>query len=223
MPLAFPSHQGLVLPLARRWPRHFDALALCVGAAMPDVVDGFLGLGRGHLGQWYGHTLVGTIVFCLPGGLLLTWLLVVVTTHLSRRLDPMRRFQRTLACLAHPSASQVDAAKTRVIRNRLASVSPSVWIGALSHLLWDFVSHGNCLWLYPLCGNTRVFPSWWYTTWFEIPVPFYEEPYPFGPHFVVWVALTLLGAALYITGRDQFPRARGARVARRRWEDERRR
>ena len=39
MPLAFPSHQGLILPVARRWPAHFDGLALCVGAAMPDVVE----------------------------------------------------------------------------------------------------------------------------------------------------------------------------------------
>ena len=38
MPLAFPSHQGLILPVARRWPAYFDGLAMCVGATMPDVV-----------------------------------------------------------------------------------------------------------------------------------------------------------------------------------------
>src|SRR4051812_30837926 len=27
MPLAFPSHQGLILPVARRWPAYFDGLA----------------------------------------------------------------------------------------------------------------------------------------------------------------------------------------------------
>jgi len=197
MPLAFPSHQGLALPLAWRWPRHFDALALCVGAAMPDVVDGIFGLSRGYLGQWYGHTLIGTLVLCGPGGLFLTWLLRAVTTYLSPRLDAIRRIQRTLARLAHPSASQLDAAKAGLVRNRSAFASLSVWVGAVSHLLWDFISHGSFLWLYPVYENTRVFPGWWYTMWSKIPIPFYEEPYPFGPHLMVWFALTLLGAVLF--------------------------
>ncbi|MBN1417618.1 MAG: DUF4184 family protein [Planctomycetes bacterium] len=197
MPLAFPSHQGFVLPLVRRWPRHFDALALCVGAAMPDVVDGFLGLGRGDLGQWYGHTLLGTVVLCWPAGLLLTRLLRVVTAHLSRRFESVRRMQRTFVRLAHPSATHVDATESGLVRNGLVFISLSVWIGALSHLLLDFVSHGNCLWLYPFRGNMRVFPSWWHTAWFEIPLPWYEEPYPFGPHLLIWIALTILGAFLF--------------------------
>ena len=198
MPLTFPSHQGLILPLARKWPRHFDALALCVGAAMPDVVDGLLGLYRGHLGQWYGHTLVGTVVFCWPGGLIITWLLIVVTRYLSLHFDSMRRILAVLAELAYPYRSKVDDAKTVVIRNRLVFVSVSIWIGTLSHLLWDFISHGNYLLLYPLHENSQIFPSWWYAVWYEIPLPFYKDPYPFGPPVVVWIALTLLGALLFI-------------------------
>ena len=74
MPLTFPSHQGLILPLVRRWPEHFEPVALCVGAAMPDIVDAAIGFGRGYLGRGYGHSLVGLFLFCLPGGLLITWL-----------------------------------------------------------------------------------------------------------------------------------------------------
>lgn len=197
MPLVFPSHQGLILPLVRRWPRHFDALSLCVGAAMPDVVDGLLGLYRGHLGQWYGHTLFGTVAFCLPGGLVLTWLLMIAEKYLSQRFDLIRRIQPVYAELTHSSALPVDTPRTGVVRSRLMLMSLSIWIGALSHLLWDFVSHGNFLWLYPLYENSRVFPSWWYAAWFEIPIPFYKDPYPFGPHLVVWFALTLIGAWLF--------------------------
>lgn len=198
MPLTFPSHQGLILPLARKWPRHFDALALCVGAAMPDVVDGLLGLYRGHLGQWYGHTLIGTIVLCLPGGLIVARLLLIIAAYLSQRYDCIRRIQVVFDELSHSSGFQVDAPRMVARCNRLVFVSISILIGALSHLLWDFISHGNCLWLYPLYGNFQVFPSWWSAVWFEIPLPFYADPYPFGPHLVVWIVLTASGALLFI-------------------------
>src|SRR4051812_30472792 len=84
MPLAFPSHQGLILPIVRLCPRAFDVAALCVGAAMPDVVDGVIGFARhGHLGQGIGHSLAGVGLLCWPGGLLLTWAL----TAADRRMD----------------------------------------------------------------------------------------------------------------------------------------
>jgi hypothetical protein len=164
MPLAFPSHQGLVLPLARRWPERFDALALCVGAAMPDLVDGVVGLWRGHLGQSYGHSLMGVIVFCGPLGLLLTWLLAT----LAPRLGTGRR--------------------------RLVLWSQSLLAGAASHLLFDALSHDGCLWFYPWRARTRFFGPWWSGAWFHIPLPFYERLYAFAPHTVVWCILTVLGA-----------------------------
>ena len=197
MPLIFPSHQGLILPLAQRWPRHFDVPALCVGAAMPDVVDGFLGLFRGHLGQWYGHTLLGTFVLCVPGGIILTWLLMIIATYLSQRFDLIRNIHLSLSRLAQSSALQGDTPLTGWMRYRPVFVSVSILVGALSHLLWDFVSHGNCLWFYPVYENIHVFPSWWYTVWLEIPLPFYADPYPFGPHLVSWIVLSLLGAILF--------------------------
>ena len=209
MPLTFPSHQGLILPLARRWPRRFDALALCAGAAMPDVVDAIFGLFRGHLGQTYGHTLAGMFLFSWPGGLLLTWLLVMTAAYLSKRIDRARRIQSALAGLAYSPAQNAGTPGARVSRSRLVFLSLSIWVGALSHLLFDFVSHGNCLWLYPLLGNSRIFPEWWYASWFEIPVPFYEETYPFGPHLVVWIGLTVVGALLFFG--PVLRRRRGAR------------
>ena len=60
MPMTFPAHQGLILPVVRRWPNFFDALALSVGAAMPDITDTILGFPiNGYFKQWYGHSLIG--------------------------------------------------------------------------------------------------------------------------------------------------------------------
>ena len=87
MPFAFPSHQGLIAPLWRRWPRAFDIPALSVGAAMPDVVDGLIGAWRGHLGQGLGHSLAGMVFLCVPGGLMLWFGLHAA----ARRLRPVSR------------------------------------------------------------------------------------------------------------------------------------
>jgi hypothetical protein len=74
MPTTFPAHQGLILPLARRWPSYFDVIALFVGAAKPDLVDITFGfLLNGYFKPWFGHTLIG-VPFNIFSGLLLTWL-----------------------------------------------------------------------------------------------------------------------------------------------------
>jgi hypothetical protein len=70
-------------------------------------------------------------------------------------------------------------------------------VGALSHLVFDFVSHGNFPWLLPWYDPARVFPDFWYARWTEVKVPGYVEPYPIGPHFAVWAALSVVGAILF--------------------------
>src|SRR5512134_3337183 len=83
MPMTFPAHQGLILPVARRWPNSFDALALSVGAAMPDITDTILGFPiNGYFKQWYGHSLIGIFTLDLAGGLLITWLIAVLARRL---------------------------------------------------------------------------------------------------------------------------------------------
>lgn len=161
MPLAFPSHQGLILPLQRRFPARIDALVLCVGAALPDVVEACAWPFRGELGQWAGHSLLG-VGACALAGWGLAWL-----------LRPRVRVPARLG---------------------LASAA----IGALSHVLFDLVTHGNFLLLWPWYANDRLFPSWWYHAWGSLPLPVYDEPYPLAPHTVAWVVLSLLGAWLFI-------------------------
>jgi len=51
----------------------------------------------------------------------------------------------------------------------------------------------GCLWLYPWFIPHHVFPTWWTVRWFELPLPGYKNPYPIGPHALVWILLNLLG------------------------------
>lgn len=186
MPLAFPSHQGLIAPLWRRWPDRFDAPALCIGAAMPDVVDGIAGAFRGGLGQWYGHTLIGLFLLVLPAGLLFYWTAIQIGVRLERA-GSGPRVAAWLLGARDPEMMPFARARQAVA---------GVCIGGFSHLFFDFISHGNFLWFYPWYENPHFFPAWWYVRWFEIPLPGYRNPYPAGPHLAVWVFLSLLGAVM---------------------------
>ncbi len=175
MPVAFPSHQGLILPVVRWFPGRIDVVALCVGAAMPDIVDGAAWPFRGELGQWLGHSLLGLFA-CVPVGLALLW---VARRHLPRRW--LARLDRG----APPSPT-------------LARASVSVGIGALSHLFFDLITHGNFRLLWPWYVNDHAFPAWWYHRWGSIPLPVYREPYPFAPHTIAWFVMTVLGAVIFV-------------------------
>ncbi|MFN0205647.1 MAG: DUF4184 family protein [Planctomycetota bacterium] len=175
MPLAFPSHQGLILPIWRMYPKQIDGVALCVGAAMPDIVDGIAWPFRGELGQWLGHSLVG-IVVCVPPGLLLV--------NAARQFAPQKLIMR-LNEGAPPSAGLVRA-------------SVSLAIGALSHIVFDLITHGNFPLLWPWYVNNHAFPAWWYHTWASVPLLVYKNPYPIAPHTVAWMILTIVGAVVFI-------------------------
>jgi Domain of unknown function (DUF4184) len=174
VPLAFPSHQGLILPLWRWWPERIDALALCVGAAMPDVIDATAWPFRGELGQWLGHSLLGVLV-AVPYGFAVAWLV--------RRILPRRMIERLDRGPVPP-------------RSRLRAAA-SLAIGALSHVAFDLVTHGNMVLFWPWYRNDHAFPSWWYHTWARVPLLVYAEPYPIAPHTLSWVAFSILGAWLF--------------------------
>lgn len=69
MPLTFPAHQALVLPIKLRWPDRTDATAMCVGAAAPDLLYPVAGIGSS------GHTLAGVVLGAVPLTMLICWLL----------------------------------------------------------------------------------------------------------------------------------------------------
>lgn len=192
MPFAFPSHQGLIAPLWRRWPGVFDVPAMFIGAAMPDVVDGIIGVARGHFGQGVGHSLIAIPLLCIPGGLVLWSLALLAASPLpgSTGRGFFARIWNAGLNSLHDSAGEGSVA-SKSVRGVL-----SMGLGTFSHLLVDLVSHGGFVWLYPWVPKISIFPAWWYVTWTEVDLPGYKENYPIGPHFLVWILLGLLGIVL---------------------------
>ena len=179
MPIAFPSHPGLLAPLWRIWPRRFDVLALWSGALAPDLVDGVASLVlRGHFGHWFGHSLLGCVTVDLGVALALARLVAS---------DSARRAGRVRLAAWLSGIAGTPATTGRV---------PSAVLGALTHLLFDAFSHDHTELFLPLAKDPRWFPGWWYHAWTHVDAPGYPE-YPIGPAFVVWVMLSLVGAWMF--------------------------
>ncbi len=198
MPFGFPSHQGLIAPLWRRWPSAFDVPALCVGAAMPDVIDAFGAYWRGHFAQGIGHSLAGPVFLCIPAGLVLWAVLHAGAQRLGFLADagfPARVWNRGLAAFR-------SGIKPAGFARQWRRVLLGLGVGGFSHLCFDLISHGGFPWLMPWVPKIRIFPEWWYVVWTRITVPGYEEPYEIGPHFVVWTSLSVLG--IYLLLRPAF-------------------
>jgi hypothetical protein len=190
MPMTFPSHQGLILPVVRRWPHSFDALALSVGAAMPDITDTLLGFPiNGYFKQWYGHSLLGIFTLDLLGGLFITWLLVLFFRRLFRDTE-VPRYVQPFFTKAPNGASAAGS---------LRLWSFSVFVGILSHIGFDLISHDTNLLFYPWVENPFWFPGWWYLIWFELrPLPMFGKTYAVGGFSVTWILLTFVGIILFV-------------------------
>jgi hypothetical protein len=196
MPMTFPAHQGLILPVMRRWPNSFDALALSVGAAMPDITDTVLGfLVNGYFKQWYGHALTGMFTLDLLGGVLITWLLASWGSRFLRY--PL--LPQGLQTRFPSSSTMPPETPGPQWRTRLSLWSSSVFVGILSHVGFDLISHDTNLLLYPWVENPRWFPAWWYPTWFDFrPLPMFGDSYSVGVFSVIWCLLTLIGILLFV-------------------------
>lgn len=187
--MTFPAHQGFVAPLWRRWPGYFDVAALCVGAALPDLVDGLIGISRGHFGQGLGHSLVGLVVFGLPLGLLVRYLVC----RAAGRLTPLR--SAGFLAFAWNAGAAAMTEKGVVSRGRILA---GLLVGALAHLVFDLVSHGHFPWLIPFVPKVAIFPDWWYDEWLRLPLPWKATGRKLGPHATIWVLLSLWGAWLLL-------------------------
>ena len=199
MPMTFPAHQGLLLPMVRRWPNSnsFDVLALSVGAAMPDITDTILGFPlNGYFKQWYGHSLIGIFTLDLGIGLLITWLIDTFARRLFRDGNIPRPLQAFFT-----ETPPGDVAEGAGGRNKvpLRLWSSSVLVGILSHIGFDLISHDTNLLLYPWVENPRWYPGWWYKIWFRIrPFSMFRRSYDVGVFSVLWGLLTLIGTFLFI-------------------------
>jgi Domain of unknown function (DUF4184) len=143
MPATIPSHQGAVLGLKLWRPRWFDGVALVVGAAAPDAGYAVAGLAVDiHSHAW--HSLFW---FNLP--------LTIVVTTLIRRAAPF--------VVAHlPSGSRLalqDYGVLASVRHPIAVTICSALLGALSHQLWDSVTHPYLLIGHPFYGSDTYLPA----------------------------------------------------------------
>jgi hypothetical protein len=124
VPLTFPSHAALPLPLKLWRPRWFDGVALTVGAAAPDLAYALDGSGLPVFPL--SHQWPGLLLFCLPVTLACAALVrlaaPVVAAHLPTRP----------AALALRDYGVLGAA-----RPALAVSAVSALLASASHLAWD--------------------------------------------------------------------------------------
>lgn len=186
MPFTFPSHQGLIAPIWRKWPHRFDIPAMFIGSAMPDIIDGLVSLTRGYLGQSIGHSLIALPLLCIPGGLLLL--------HCLRRYARVIPMAKGNTWIVRSWNDCVDyLRRSSECRPSIGCVIYSLSVGGFSHLFFDLISHGKFTWLYPWWTSKDIFPRWWHAAWVHVVVPGYKNPYPIGVHFLIWVFLSLVG------------------------------
>jgi membrane-bound metal-dependent hydrolase YbcI (DUF457 family) len=161
---------------------------------MPDVIDAFPAVWRGHFGQGLGHSLARLVVLGVPVGIVLWAILQVAARrigYLSHTHFPARAWNLGLAAF-HKGTR--PATFFREWRRVIAGLA----LGGFSHLCFDLISHGGLPWLMPWVPKIRIFPQWWHATWASIPIPGHEEPYAVGPYLTVWISLSALGIYLLI-------------------------
>jgi hypothetical protein len=122
--MPFPlAHPAAVLPLRRYCPRWLSFPALVIGSVTPDAS---YCLGE-KAGGAFGHSLLGSVAFCLPVGIVLVALFYGLRSPVVRML-PAPYQQAFLPLCRRPLGS-------------LWVVVISLLIGAWTHILWDSFTH----------------------------------------------------------------------------------
>ncbi|MCC6245183.1 MAG: DUF4184 family protein [Gemmatimonadaceae bacterium] len=172
MPATLLSHQALVLPLKMRWPHRFSGLALCIGSMVPD----FEFIWRMTDDWIFSHTMAAQAWFTVPVTVTLVWLVtrLAIPTLLPYvgEVDSLRLHD--LAAIRRPSRL-----------SDWVSVACSAWIGGMSHVLLDAVTHGNHSgWLVPHFPVLRA------------PIDHFGAERPLYDVLQIWFTLTFAAASL---------------------------
>jgi len=165
MPVTLLSHQALVLPLKLRWPAQFSGIALCIGSMAPDLEF----IGRMHDDWLMSHTVGAQFWFTIPLTAILVWVTSAVLLPALLPYVPDHGWWRPhdLAAIRPP----------RSWRDWLRVII-SAWVGGMSHVLLDGVTHGN--------------HSGWLVPWFPIlrtPVPHLGGMAPLYDALQLWCSV----------------------------------
>jgi hypothetical protein len=123
-----PAHAAAVVPLCR-WRPYFWASPLVVGSMSPDFA--YYVFPPQRL-RHFGHTAAGLVLFCIPVGLVV---LYVFHRFLKRRLVVL--LPRPLRDKLWPHCGSFPLLPPR----RLAWVCFLLFLGAVTHVAWDAVTH----------------------------------------------------------------------------------
>jgi hypothetical protein len=174
MPATLLSHQALVLPLKVRWPQRLSGLALCIGSMAPDFA--FIGPIRDD--SVFSHTVSAQLWYTVPLTMALTWLVsgLLLPTLLPYWPDSPSWRWHDLAAIEPPRTWQ-----------DWLRVAVSGFLGGLSHVLLDGITHGNHSgWLVP------VFP------FLRMMVPQIGGPVPLYDALQVWLTIGLAIASAWM-------------------------
>lgn len=133
------AHPAAVIPLAKPLGRYAVLSALIIGSMMPDV-SYLLSL---DIDREYSHSLVGLFGFCVPIGLLVYWVF-----HLLYK-GPLIAMCGTALQSRCP---EIIANYKQLPKVPLFVVIGSLWIGAVTHLVWDAFTHAGSFFVaeYPI-------------------------------------------------------------------------
>ncbi len=177
MPATLLAHQALVLPLKLRWPARFSGIALCIGSMAPDLEF----IGRMHDDWLISHTVGAQFWFTVPLTALLVWVTTVLLIPALLPYVPDHAWWRPhdLAAIRPP----------RTTRDWVR-VAFSAWVGGMSHVLLDGVTHGNHSgWLVPRLPFLRT------------QVPHFGGMVPLHDALQVWCSVVFAAVTLVLWRR----------------------
>jgi hypothetical protein len=121
------SHPAAVIPFFRRVKHPLFVVALVIGSVSPDI--GYYT--HAFVFATYAHSVLGSVVFCMPTGLLLIVVLLLVRRPLLFLIpDSPRRALSSLLNIPFPRSVSF-----------ITQICFWIWLGAFTHILWDSFTH----------------------------------------------------------------------------------
>jgi hypothetical protein len=132
------SHIAAVLPVYRPLTRAHVFTAAVIGSMAPD----FGLLVPGFVARYQTHSLVGLFAFCLPVGLTVYWLTLLLIRPAMIEVVPDGAYLRLQAAPAPASIRRLSA---------WLYAGAALLLGAATHLIWDAFTHEDA-------RGVRMFP-----------------------------------------------------------------